>query len=47
MVAMMRKFLRQQAAPDVDINIFTNDSVGYHYFVAVFDEVVEKKMILR
>ena len=44
MVAMMSKLLRQQAAPDVDIVIFTGDPVDYHYFIAVFDEVVEKKI---
>ena len=42
MVAMMSKLLRQQAAPDVDI--FNCDPVDYHYFIAVFDEVVEKKV---
>ena len=44
MVAMMSKLLSQQAAPDVDINIFMGDPVDYHYFIAVFDEVVEKKI---
>ena len=42
MVAMMSKLLRQQAAPDVDI--FNGDTVDYHYFIAVFDEVIEKKI---
>ena len=42
MVAMMSKLLRQQAAPDVDI--FNCDHVDYHYFIAVFDEVVQKKV---
>ena len=41
---MMSKLLRQQAAPDVDINIFTKNAVDYHYFILVFDEVVEKKI---
>ena len=44
MMAMMSKLLRQQAAPNVDIDIFTGDPVDYHYFIAVFDEVVEKKI---
>ena len=44
MVAIMSKLLRQQAAPDVNINIFMGDPVNYHYFIAVFDEVVEKKI---
>ena len=42
MVAMMSKLLRQQAAPDVDI--FNGDPVDYHYFIAVFDELIEKKI---
>ena len=44
MVAMMSKLLRQQAAPDDDIDIFTGDPVHYHYFFDVFDEVVVKKI---
>ena len=44
MVAMMSKLLRQEVAPDADINIFTFDPVDYQYFIAVFDEVVEKKI---
>ena len=44
MMAMMRKLLRQLAAPDVDAEILTGDLVDYHYFIAVFDEVVEKKI---
>ena len=36
MVAMRSKLLRQQAAPDVDINIFTGDPVDYHYFYCTF-----------
>ena len=44
MLGMMSKLLRQQAAPDVDINIFNGDPVDYHYFIAVFEEVVEKKI---
>ena len=44
MVGMMSKLLRQQAAPDVDIDIFSGDPVDYLYFIAVFEEVVEKKI---
>ena len=42
MVAIMSKLLRQQAAPDVEINIFTGDPFDYHYFIAVFGEMFEK-----
>ena len=44
MVEMMSKLLRQQAAPDVNIDIFTGDPVDYHYFIEVFNDVVEKKI---
>ena len=40
----MSKEIRQQAAPDVDIDIFSGDPVNYLYFIAVFEEVVEKKI---
>ena len=40
----MSKLLRQQAALDVDIDIFSGEPVDYHYFIAVFEEVVEKKI---
>lgn len=41
---MMNRLLRQQTGPNVDIDIFTVDPVDYHYFIAVFDEVAEKKI---
>ena len=44
MALMMSKLLRQQAAPEVDIDVFTGDPTEYHYFLAVFEEVVEKKI---
>ena len=44
MVAIMSTLLRQQATPDVDVVIFTSNSVEYHYFIAVFDKVVQKNI---
>ena len=44
MVGMMSKLIRKQAAPDVDINIFSGDPADYHFVIAVFEEVVEKKI---
>ena len=41
---MISKLLRQQAAPEVDIDVFTGDLTEYHYFLAVFEEVVEQKI---
>ena len=41
---MMSKLLMQQAAPEVDFDVFTGDPTKYHYFLAVFEEVVQKKI---
>ena len=38
MAQMMSKLLRQQAAPEVDIDVFTGDPTKYHYFLLVFQE---------
>ena len=44
MVGMMIKLLRQQAAPDVDIDFFSSEDVDYYCFITVFEEVVEQKI---
>ena len=41
---MMCKLLSQQAASEVDIDMFDGDSMEFHYFMAVFHEAVEKKI---
>ena len=33
MAQMMSKLLRQQAAPEVDIDAFIGDPTKYHYFL--------------
>ena len=38
------KLLQQQAAPEVDIECFDGNSLNYHYFMALFSEVVETKI---
>ena len=38
---MMCELLRQQAAPDLEIDIFDGNPMDFHYFMAVFKEVVE------
>ena len=38
MAQMMSKLLRQQVAPEVDIDVFTGDPTKYHYFLLVFQE---------
>ena len=38
------KPLRLQSAPDVDIETFDGNDLSYHYFIALFREVVESKV---
>ena len=41
---MTCELLRQQSAPELDIDIFDGNPMDFHYFMAVFKEVVEKKV---
>ena len=41
---MMRRLLRRQAAPELEIDVFDGNPMELHYFMAVFKEVVEKKV---
>ena len=41
---MMCQLLKQQSAPDIDIDIFSGNPMDFHYFMAVFNETVEKKV---
>ena len=41
---MMCELLRQQAAPELDINMFDGNPMDFNYFMAVFKEVVENKV---
>ena len=41
---MMSKLLQQHAAPDLEIDIFDGIPMDFHYFMAVFKEVVENKV---
>ena len=38
------KLIKQQGAPEVDIDTFAGDPLEYHYFMEVFKEVVEKRI---
>ena len=38
------KLLQQQAAPEVDTEYFNGNPFNYHYFIALFSEVVETKI---
>ena len=41
---MMCKLVNQQSAPEIDIDVFGGNPLEFHYFMAVFDEAVEKKI---
>ena len=41
---MMCQLLKQQSAPDIDIDIFSGNLMDFDYFMAVFSEMVEKKV---
>ena len=36
------KVTQRASCPKVDINVFNGDPAKHHYFLAVFEEVVEK-----
>ena len=41
---MLCKLLKLHAAPDVDMEPFDGNTLNYHYFMALFKEVVESKI---
>ena len=38
------QLLKQQGAPEVEIDVFSGDPLEYHYFMEIFKEVVEKRI---
>ena len=40
----MCELLWQQAAPDLEIDIFDGNPMDFHYFMTVFKEIVENKV---
>ena len=41
---MLCKLLKLHAAPEVDMKSFDGNTLNYHYFMALFKEVVESKI---
>ena len=39
---ILGKLVKQQAAPDVDLYVFGGNPLGYHYFMTLFLEDVER-----
>ena len=42
---MMCKLLSQQSAPNVDIDIFDGNPLEFNYFMSIFEEMAESKVI--
>ena len=38
------QLLKQQATSDIDIDLFHGNRMNFNYFMAVFNEIVEKKV---
>ena len=38
------KMMKQQSAPEININVFDGNPLNFHYFMAVFKEAVEKRI---
>ena len=38
------KMMKQQSAPEININVFDGNPLNFHYFMAVFKEAAEKKI---
>ena len=41
---MMWKLLKQQSIPDIVISLFSGNPMEFYYFMAIFNEIVEKKV---
>ena len=41
---MMCKHVNEQSAPEIDIDVFGENPLAFHYFIAVFYEAIEKKI---
>ena len=45
MTGMMCKLLSQQSAPNVDIDMFDGNPLEFNYFMSIFEEMVESKVV--
>ena len=41
----MCKLLSQQSAPNVDIDMFDGNPLEFNYFMSIFEEIVESKVV--
>ena len=45
LTGMMCKLLSQQSAPNVDIDVFDGNPLEFNYFMSIFEEMVESKVV--
>ena len=41
---MLCKMMKQQSAPEIDLDVFDGNPINFHYFMAVFRESVKQKI---
>ena len=41
---MFYQLLKQQGAPEVDIDLFSGNPLKYRYFMEIFKEVVQRRI---
>ena len=46
MTELLCKFLQQDAAPEVNVEVFSANQLNFTYFTSVFKELVETKWII-
>ena len=39
--------VKQQSAPDIELDVFDGNPLDFHYFMALFHEVMGKKMMIQ
>ena len=44
MAHMLCKVMKQQPAPEIDLDVFDGNPLNFHFFMAVFREAIEKKI---
>ena len=44
---MLYKLLQYQGAPEVEIDKFNGNPLEYQYFVSMFNQVQEKKIVIK
>ena len=40
----MSQLLKQRSSPEIEVNVFDGNPMEFHYFMAVFKEVVKERV---